>query len=170
MFTDFAWAAPPLTLVPVCLRKPPSPPFLVIKHWGQEEMVPRWQNTAIWSGAVVIIIIIIIIIIIFRQALPIQLQNTSASPCRGRAGLWETALPLCWNRCTKQNRNRTKTSNNKQMKRLNVGSFRGWHEDKVWTLSRSAIASTEGYFCVPFFLGNGASPIAPSFLVHAACW
>lgn len=85
MFTDLAWAAPPLTLVPVCLRKPPSPRFLVIKHWGQEEMVPRWQNTAIWSGAVVVIIIIIIII--FRQALPIQLQNTSASPCQRRAGL-----------------------------------------------------------------------------------
>lgn len=29
----------------------------------------------------------IVVIVFFRQALPIQLQNTSARPCQGRAGL-----------------------------------------------------------------------------------
>lgn len=130
MSTDFAWAAAPLTLVPVCLRKSPSPGLLVIKHSGQEERMPRWQNTAIASGAVVIIIIVAII---FRQALPIQLQNTSASPCQGRAGLAFEKL-LCPSAGTdEQNKIETeqKTSTDKQMKRLNVGSLRGmaWGQD-----------------------------------------
>lgn len=127
--------------------------------------MPRWQNTAIWSGAVVIIIII------FRQALPIQLQNTCASPRQGRAGLAFEKL-LCPSAGTdEQNIIETEQKQATTNKwRLHVGSLQGMAWGQAWAQSRSAIASTEGYFRAPFFWGGGASPAAPPFLVHGACW
>lgn len=61
MLTDFAWAAPPLPLVPVCLRKFPSPsiPCNRTRRAGRDEAYVT--DTVIWSGAVVMIMTTVVI-------------------------------------------------------------------------------------------------------------
>lgn len=170
MFTAFAWAVPPLALVPLCLRKSPSPLIHCNQTlragrddaWVTEHCNLKWGSRYYYYCCCYY----------FRQALPIQPQNTSASPCQGRAGLAFEKL-LCPSAETdEQNIIETeqKQATTNKWKDSMLVLFGGWHEDKVWVLCGSTMASTEGYFCVPFCLGNGASPIALSFLVHAACW
>lgn len=152
MLTDFAWAAPPLPLVPVCLRKLPSPliPCNRTRRAGSDDAYVTEHCNLKWGGRYDYDYCRYRVF--FRQALPIQLQNASASPCQGRAGLAFEKL-LCPPAGTdEQNMIETEQKQATTNKWIDSWISSGdEHEDKVWALSRSAMTSIESYLCVPSF-------------------
>lgn len=123
-------------------------------------MMPRWQNTAIWSGAVVFLDRLFLFN--YRTALCPSMPGQTP----GLDSNWNVAAPLL-EQMNKTEAEQNKNDQQQTNERINVGFLQGMDGIMTscgWYLV-AAITIAKGCLSAPFFSGNGTSPTASSFLL-----